>query len=414
MGSLSTAITYIFLFTSVYFEVFLLITLFETRKSIEQEAKESYELAVYPSTTIIIPCWNEQNTIGGTVDSLLALDYPKDKLKLIIVDDGSKDNTWNVIQQYKGNPQISIYQKENGGKYTALNFALARTTTELVGCLDADSFVDSQALKKIVKRFENPEVMAVTPAIRIHNAKTPIQFLQYVEYNLGILLKKLYSSLNAIHVTPGPFSIFRKKVFDDLGPYRHAHNTEDMELALRMHANHYKIENCHTAWVYTVGPKTVKALYKQRVRWTHGFLENAIDYRHLFLRRKYGNLGMFTLPAAVISIVGFLVLFSMTLFRLAGSFQQKIQEWYTIGFHLRAPHLSFSWFYFNTRGTFLISLMLFCLTIYLIVVSKKIVENNTRFGKDLVLFVVLYPIISPFWMVKSVYNTAFSRKSSWR
>ena len=70
----------------------------------------------------------------------------------------------------------------------------------------------------------------------------------------------MLSFVDAIHVTPGPFSIFRKSVFDQLGPYRHAHNTEDQEIALRMKQNHMKIEHAPDAFVYTIGPPTVKRI----------------------------------------------------------------------------------------------------------------------------------------------------------
>ena len=108
--------------------------------------------------------------------------------------------------------------------------------------------------------------------------------------------------LGAIHVTPGPLTIFRKKVFDDLGPYRHAHNTEDMEIAYRMQKNHYKIEQCNDAYVYTNTPETIIKLYKQRLRWIYGFINNTIDYRKILFRKKYGNFSLFILPANIISI----------------------------------------------------------------------------------------------------------------
>ena len=97
------------------------------------------------------------------------------------------------------------------------------------------------------------------------------------------------SLVNAIHVTPGPFSIFRKEVFDKIGKYKHAHTTEDIEIALRMQKHHMKIENAPDAYVYTNTPKTVKSLYKQRKRWIYGFIQNALDYRGLFFKKKYGT-----------------------------------------------------------------------------------------------------------------------------
>jgi cellulose synthase/poly-beta-1,6-N-acetylglucosamine synthase-like glycosyltransferase len=249
----------------------------------------------------MVPCWNEAGTLSKTIHSLLNLNYPKDKLKIMIIDDGSTDNTWKVAEKFKNKPQVEMYHKENGGKYTALNFGLSKTTTDLVGCLDADSYVDKDALQNIVTYFQDKETMAVTPSVKVWQPKTIIQLIQKVEYGWGIFLRKMLSYMGALYVTPGPFSIFRREVFDVVGGYKHAHQTEDMELAMRLQTNHIKIANAHNAYVYTVAPATLRKLYKQRLRWTYGFLKNVIDYRFVFFKREYGNLGIFVLPVASLS-----------------------------------------------------------------------------------------------------------------
>ncbi len=412
--NVSDSIVFFFLFLAIYFEVFILITFFEGKKRIKADEKMGTgELEHYPSVTIIVPCFNEETTIHGTVKSLLDLDYPADKLGIIIVDDGSRDNTWNIIQEFTSNPRIATYRKENGGKYTALNYGIQQARTDLVGCLDADSFVASDALKKIACHFENKAVMAVTPAIRIWNPTSALQHLQHIEYNIGIFMKKVFGLLGAIHVTPGPFTIFRRDVFKKIGYFRHAHNTEDMEMALRLHNNHYKIENSHTAWVYTVGPRTLKTLYKQRVRWTHGFLENALDYKHLFFNRKYGNVGFLTLPSGTIALLGFVVLMGVSLANLALNLQERVVQYQTVGWNPKF-HWSLNLFYWNTQALALLSMMTFFITIALMLISKRMVGDKTFVSRDMFYYFLLYPFIAPLWILKSVYNTAFSRKSTWR
>src|SRR5690606_33425680 len=140
-------------------------------------------------------------------------------------------------------------------KYTALNLGLQHVDTDLVGCLDADSFVHPEALNRIVPYFDKKDVMAVTPAIKIHEPRSLLQIVQKVEYSWGIFLRKMLSYLGAIYVTPGPFSIFRTAVFKKLGGYKHAHFTEDFEIALRMQSHSMKIANAHDAHVYTVAPR---------------------------------------------------------------------------------------------------------------------------------------------------------------
>jgi cellulose synthase/poly-beta-1,6-N-acetylglucosamine synthase-like glycosyltransferase len=114
--------------------------------------------------------------------------------------------------------------------------------------------------------------MAVAPSVTVFEPKNIIQYAQKAEYHMGVYFKKMLGILGAINVTPGPLTVFRKKVFDDLGPYRHGHSTEDMEIAYRMQKNRYKIEHCNDAYVYTNTPKTVRKLYRQRLRWIYGFI----------------------------------------------------------------------------------------------------------------------------------------------
>ena len=412
MESAPTMLVYFFVYISLYFQVFLLVTFFEKRESIKKEEEDILSLRRYPSTTIIVPCFNEERTVVKTIRSLLSLDYPKYKLNIVIVDDGSTDNTWNVVKRFGKYPQIKLLQKPNGGKHTALNYALANIETELVGCLDADSFVEKYTLKKIVKYFEESDVMAVTPAIKLYKPTHIIELVQNVEYMLGIFFRKMLGTMDAIQVTPGPFSIFRKKVFNDLGPYKKAHNTEDLEIAFRMHESHYRIVNSHKAFVTTVAPKTLKSLYKQRLRWVHGFLENALDYKHLFLRRKYGNFGMFMLPAAVVSIFSAIYLVGFTIFQLIQYIYDKSVQVRAIG--LPTDYFSFDLFFFNTQTLLFLSIILIVMAIAMIVVGKIIAEDTKRSPMDIVYFLALYGLIVPSWLFMSVYNTVLSKKNSWR
>jgi len=310
MLDVSNLIVGFFLFVSLFFEVFLLLTFIENRPALKN--KLCVDEKDLPTTTIVVPCFNEEESIFGTVESLLALDYPKDKLKIMIIDDGSTDDSWSFIQKYSNHPQIEIHRKENGGKHTALNFAIGKSNSDIIGCLDADSFVGPETLRDIVTYFSNKETMAVIPSIKIYNPDNILRKIQKVEYDWGIFLRKMLSYLDALYVTPGPFSFFRKEVFKNLGPYRNAHNTEDMEMAMRMQKNGYKIKNCHTAFVYTIAPSQFSKLFKQRLRWTYGFLRNLIDYRILFFNKTQGNLGFFVLPVLIVS--------ALSTLWLAGSF----------------------------------------------------------------------------------------------
>lgn len=415
MPDITTLITYFFLFFSLNFEVFLLITYFENRTNIKDEEKMALQgVKKYPTVTIIVPCWNEETTVSKTIHSLLNLDYPKNKLSIMVVDDGSTDNTWNVVQKFKNNPQVELYTKENGGKFSALNFGISQMKSDLVGCLDADSYVHKDALKQIVTYFQDKRNMAVAPSIRLWEPKTILQTLQKVEYAFGIFTRKMFHYMESIYITPGPFSIFRKEVFENLGGYRHAHNTEDIEVALRMQMNGYKIAHAHKAFVYTVPPKTFKKLMVQRVRWSHGFIKNAADYKHMFFSTKHGNLGMLILPMAAFSIFSVLFVSVVTISTLIGKLADQLIKIKTVGIDLQFNGFNFDWFYVNTQLLAIVGLVVTIGSISMILMSKKMSEGKIVLGMDLIYYLGLYMFIAPLWMSKALYNAIFSVKTNWR
>ena len=163
--NIAELVIYTMTFLALYVQVFLFVTFLEHRRQLKKESRAAGIPTRYPSVAVVVPCWNEATTVHGTVESLLALEYPKEKLQLILVDDGSTDNTWQEISKYKDHPQIQILQKENGGKHTAVNYGIENTTTEFVSCLDADSFVAPDALRRMIAMFEeNPDMMAIAPS----------------------------------------------------------------------------------------------------------------------------------------------------------------------------------------------------------------------------------------------------------
>jgi cellulose synthase/poly-beta-1,6-N-acetylglucosamine synthase-like glycosyltransferase len=405
-------ILYTFLFFSLYLEVFFLITFFEERDKMGIK-QNTEKLSYYPSTTIIVPCWNEERTVSGTIHSLLELNYPKDKLNIIIVDDGSTDTTWDVIQKFAEHPQIALIKKENGGKHTAVNRGIEESTSELVGCLDADSFVEKNALLEIARAFNgDPDMMAGIPTIIIHEPRTVFQKMQKTEYHMVAFFKRILSSLDAISITPGPFSIFRSEVFAKIGLYKKAHNTEDMEFALRMQSRHMRIRNVHTAHVHTSAPNTLYKLYRQRLRWAYGNIKNSLDYRFMMFRREYGTLGMVTLPLSFFGIFIFLYNFGFVVFHTVRSILNKIIEIGVVGFSFALPKADS--FFFNTDFVTILFYIFLGLGLVIIWNGSRLSEGRFRPSLGIFYFLVLYGIVAPFWLVRAALNVAFSRGTSWK
>jgi cellulose synthase/poly-beta-1,6-N-acetylglucosamine synthase-like glycosyltransferase len=406
---------YVVVFLAMYVQIFFLVTFFERRKEIRTTENDSAPLSRFPKVSVIVPCWNEEKTVHGTIKSILELEYPEDKLDIIAVDDGSTDTTWQELLFYKENPRVRIFQKENGGKHTAINFGIANTDAEIIGGLDADSFVAPDALKRMVRVFlKKPDVYAVTPSLVVNQPKNMLQYAQCVEYNMSTYNKKMLSLLGAIHVTPGPFSLYRKELFAKIGGFRQAHNTEDQELAYRMQQNRLKIEHCHTAYVYTSSPDTVKKLYKQRLRWVYGFIQNTIDYRKLLFKKEYGNFSLFTLPSGIISIVAVVYLSFAFAYNICIFVMKKVSQYTAVGFgHFGQP--TFDWFYINTQTIFFVTIILYGLLVFSIVMGTRLNNQGKGFDWHIIPYLIIYSIIAPFWLLRAVWNSiVLKRQPAWR
>ncbi len=414
MDSFYTIIFYVFSFIAIYIQIFFLVTFLDKRKTIKWSPLK-LDLNYYPTVTIAVPIYNEEKTIIKTVQSLLSLDYPKDKLKIFLVDDGSKDNSWNTVQIFKDNPSIILLQKENGGKHTAINLALEKTDSEFFACLDSDSFVHNQALKRILKYFENdPKTMAVVPSILIYNPRSIIQVIQKVEYDMAIYTKKTLGMMGGMQTTPGPLSTFRRKVFEELGPYRKAHNTEDQEMALRMQEHGYKIDYCPDAYVYTNAPHSVAKLYRQRVRWIYGFIKNMIDYRRILFKRKYGSVALFTLPSGIVAIFGIIFIFITLFYNIIKFIINKYIEFQTMGFnHLFRFDYKFEWFFVSTKAVLFFSIVLYILVIVSLLIGRKLSTGKASFSFSMFYYIIIFSVIAPFWMLRAIYNAIFSKESNW-
>ncbi|MBI5005063.1 MAG: glycosyltransferase family 2 protein, partial [Candidatus Lloydbacteria bacterium] len=276
--------------------------------------------------------------------------------------------------------------------------------------------VKPDALIRLMRRFENPLVMAVVPSLHVSNAKTLIQKMQLVEYVIGTFLRSILGELNALYVTPGPFSIFRKSVFETIGYYKKAHNTEDMEMALRMQSHGLMIASAHDAVVYTSSPRTPKTLYRQRVRWVSGFLNNVRDYRHMLFRLRYGHIGGFILPMMLLSTASVLFVvstFAYDIFRITQEAVFRFEALNTKMFEWSQP--LWSWFFFHTSSIVFASIVAFFALLSFIIIGTTLSKSNYRLTVfDIACYAFLYSLIAPFWIIRSLANVALRKQSAWR
>jgi cellulose synthase/poly-beta-1,6-N-acetylglucosamine synthase-like glycosyltransferase len=411
-------VAYPFLFIAIFFESFILVTLLSkpARDARKRGPVGIADVAALPLVAVIVPCWNEAATVAATCDSLLALDYPKEKLEVILVDDGSTDTTPQVMAGFANHPQVRIIRKENGGKHTALNAGIAITNAEFIGCLDADSFVEPDALREIIPCFADEQVGAVTAAMSVHRPGNLLQHMQNADYIFGITLRHSISSINGLYVTPGPFSFYRHTVIKKLGGFRYGHQTEDMEMALRIQQAGYGIENAMHARVYTKAPNTLPKLLKQRTRWTSGFLRNVLgEYRGLIGNQQYGALGVLMLPTALIAIGSGIALFFLTFFELArhAITAIEIRAGIPLSYAL-LPHSSFGWFYFPASFYLLLGAATVIASFSLIAIGKRISKTPGNLVLGLVSYTLLYGFVVPLWLIRATSDVALGKRRNWR
>ena len=263
-----------------------------------------------PGVSIVVPAYNEEENIADTIESLLGLDYPKDRLEIIVVDDGSTDRTCDVAKKYEGD-RVKVIRKENGGKSSALNAGIRAAKYDVIACMDADSVATGKALKTLVSYIVEENADAVTPVMHVWKPRNLIEKFQWAEYILSNVMRRALDTLQAQYVTPGPFSLFKKECFEKYGYFDEDNITEDMEMAMRIQAKGGKIVHASDAIVYTKVPRDIVSLIKQRVRWNLGFLENAWKYRREIWKNG-GDMGIFVFPAIFVGLfITFLLAYKM-------------------------------------------------------------------------------------------------------
>ncbi len=409
---IGNGITYALLFVSLYFEVFMLVAFLERKFGRKIPATHAIQNAdaYVPSVAIVVPCFNEEKTLGGTLESLLALDYPAEKLDIIVVDDGSSDATLAVARTFESG-RVQVFHKENGGKHTAMNLGLAHTDAELIGCLDADSIVAPDALRRVAPVFADMRIAAVTPGIHVKAPRTLLQHLQKVEYRLSLFSRFMLASLGSVFITPGPFSIFRASVVRELGGWNHGHSTEDMEMALRIQMRGHLIANVPKAVVHTATPSGIRGLLRQRIRWTYGWLRNAVDYRSMIGNARFGNLGLVILPSALISVATAIYFFFRLMWYGALTL---INETARIEVTGAAPHPSFDIFYLNTSALWFLVWISIALVLVLISAGSLIGTGSRRLPMGTPLFILFYCFLAPLWLSAAVVRATFKTGVRWR
>jgi poly-beta-1,6 N-acetyl-D-glucosamine synthase len=286
-----TLVIFLLILLIRYFGILILAYLYLNDYTFKHEEKFN------PFVSIIIPVFNEGKIIEKTIDSLLRLNYFH--YEIIIVNDGSTDNTKEIVGKMVGygngifnKIKISLINKQNSGKANSLNAGIQISRAEFILCMDGDSQLSPDCIKMAIRHFSDPEIGAVAGNVKVHNRGNFLTDLQALEYIEGLnMARSAQSFMKLVNIIPGPIGLFRKKAIESAGLYVSDTFAEDADLTLRILAKSWKIFYEPKSISYTEAPATLQQLLKQRYRWTRGILQSIRKHKKSLINptTNFGN-----------------------------------------------------------------------------------------------------------------------------
>jgi len=288
----------------------------------------------YPSISIIVPAHNEEKCIAGNIETLLEAYYPSEK-EVIIVDDGSTDSTYDIAMSYRDH-DVKVVHRPQGGKAAALNTGLQFAQGEIVICVDADSMVSRTSLIEIVRRFDDPDILAVGSNVKILNRNKFLTACQALEYVFDINIpRRALDLFGAVIVVPGCLGAFRRQSLIGSGGWDIETVVEDFDASVKicksgafditnplapvnLDSSNYPASDSATkltkgggrvvqvnsaAVVYTEAPETLKGLWNQRLRWYGGNFQTLLKHRDALRNPRFGALYHLGFPYLIIDMI---------------------------------------------------------------------------------------------------------------
>jgi poly-beta-1,6 N-acetyl-D-glucosamine synthase len=373
--------------TITFWSCFVTVPL-AVRSKVAENREYEVPLKSYPKVSILVPAYNEENCIAATLEALIEASYPNKEI--IVVDDGSTDKTAKIAMQYNSEG-VKVFSKENGGKSSALNYGFALSDGDPIIIVDADSIIERRAIKELVKKFENPDVVAVCGNIKVRNRNNFLTKCQALEYIFSInIAKRALDTFGAISVVPGALGAFRRGTLTEGGLYDKDTLTEDFDTTLKVLKTGKVVEASSFASAYTEAPATIRDLYKQRMRWYRGNYQTIFKHRDAFTNPRFGPLHQLSYPFLLLNM---LILPFIGIVIWASTIMAIIEGWW-----LQVTYL------------FLIFL---CLQ-FLVSTLAVLIDDE---DKSLILyapfFVVGFKHLIDFWMIKALIDVLIRKNLRW-
>ncbi|MDH3290236.1 MAG: glycosyltransferase family 2 protein [Gemmatimonadota bacterium] len=263
------------IFLAILFVRYFSLLWFAFLQLLEKTMQPQRKEVSLPPVSVIVPAYNEGAVLESAIDALLRIDYPT--FEIIVVDDGSSDDTLAVAQRWEGQHggvEVRAFTKANGGKATALNTGIAQARYAFVLCMDADSAIAPDTLREAMPHFGDPSVGAVAGNVKVVNRVNLLTRLQALEYIEGLNMpRRAQGFIAAVNIVPGPVGLFRIEALQEVGGYDNDTFAEDADLTLKLITAGWKIVYEENAIAWTQAPTRVLDLVQQRYRWTRGILQ---------------------------------------------------------------------------------------------------------------------------------------------
>jgi cellulose synthase/poly-beta-1,6-N-acetylglucosamine synthase-like glycosyltransferase len=232
----------------------------------------------YPGCTILIPAHNEEKVIARTIEAMLRLEYPKEKLKIMVINDGSTDGTRDIIEGYaRADHRIELFDVPKGeggkGKSRALNLGVQRVTSDVIAIYDADNTPDKDSLRYLVAQLlTNNELGAAIGKFRTINKSVNLltKFINIETLSFQSMLQAGRWQMHNIATLPGTNFVMWTRLIRQLGGWDEQALTEDSELSIRIYQEGYKIKFVPYAMTYEQEPQSWRVWVHQRTRWVRG------------------------------------------------------------------------------------------------------------------------------------------------
>lgn len=257
-------------------------------------------LPYLPSVAVIVPAYNEEVGIERAVRSLAASDYPD--LEIVVVDDGSKDETAEIVAGLDL-PGVRLIRQDNGGKAAALTTGIAQSSAEVLVMVDGDTLFEADTIRRLVQPLADPDVGAVSGNTKVGNRKTMLGRWQHIEYVMGFNLdRRMYEVLQCTPTVPGAIGAFRRSVLAEVGGVPGDTLAEDTDLTLAIGRTGARVMYAEDARAWTEAPSTMSALWRQRYRWSFGTMQAVWKHRGAVVSRdpRDRRIGRRALPYMVV------------------------------------------------------------------------------------------------------------------